>query len=178
MVACGWSSGLPVRQASFSAVAFAACGKNRVEMGLAPSGAACEPGIEQERVGRGFSHGGATVLSQCFQRTAKPACQLMAAAGSLWRVVVVTEWCRKPRFYVWCGRSCGCVDGGRGRGSSRFDFGAHFVAAEVTLLISVGPHLRHRGIGLRVIVIRVPEKNPIPPFCFATSICTSTYCGE
>src|SRR5580658_103551 len=68
----------------------------------------------------------------------------------------------------------GCVHvagDGRGvrcnrRGCHRFGLGAHFVAAEVAAFVFGGTHFRHGGVGLRVVVIGVPEEKADAAFLF------------
>src|SRR5208282_799205 len=83
----------------------------------------------------------------------------------LWRVRVVVEGHCDPRFCVCAGRG-GCIDRSNGDSCRRFWLGAYFVTTEEAVLVLVGPHFRHSGVRLRVIVVGIPEEESYSAFLF------------
>src|SRR5229473_5516077 len=69
----------------------------------------------------------------------------------------------KPRLYTGVGHGCG-RGGGYRRGWGGFGLDAYFIATEVTAFGSA--HFRHGGVGLRIIVIGIPEKKADAAFLF------------
>src|SRR5713226_9417032 len=68
------------------------------------------------------------------------------------------------RLHTGVGHGCGRGGGGDRRGCDRFGLDAYFIATEVTAFGSA--HFRHGGVGLRIIVIGIPEKKADATFLF------------
>src|SRR5437899_7065277 len=89
-----------------------------------------------------------------------PYSRLLVPPDFLSAVAAVAGRRGKPRLYTGVGR------GGRGcrRGWGWFGLGTYFVSSEVAAF--GGSHLRHGSVGLRVVVIGVPEEKADAAFLF------------